>query len=302
MAITLSSDNFRRTYYAPCCSTTTLFCIFIYITILGLPFLLANYQKNIWRGNYEVFDPESEIQFKGGMYLVLGPNQSDNLNTFKTLKESNAGISSPSYEMSYNSIPTTSNDIRINIKVYQATKIATPNSEFIYLFFKYKSSKLKGLDFTDVIRLPINIDSGANHLTIYGNLFIDQKELYDYDKSSSYTFDSSTFFLSNFNSIFKTYDDRSTKVFNIGVKSNVYTKSIGLNGFEVDIILSRDLISIRTFPTISDLLRNTWGTYLAFFIPISIFFRLIFRESLRYKLFDTTSSLKLGDDEIYKVF
>lgn len=303
MPITLASEPFRRTYYSTLCSTTTLFCILIYLCVFIIPFILSNYQKNIWRGNFEVVDSDSELKFTGNLYFLGGPDPSHQVSTFKTLKLPGASAAGPSYDLSYNSMKTPSDDIVINLKVYHQTPLTSSVSEFIYLFMKYTSNTIKGLQFTDLIRIPVTFTPTANSVTIYGTIFLEQSDLYNAEKASSYSFDSTATFISSSYNIFKTFNERSKKTFKLAVRSQSFSRRVALEGFyEANIILNRENLPVRAYPTISSVLRNSWPTYLAFFIPIAMFFRLILRESLKYRLFSSTSSIKVGDDEIYRVF
>lgn len=302
MPITLASEPFRRTYYSPLCSTTTLFCVVIYLCVFIIPFILSNYQKNIWRGNFELIDEDSELKFTGNLYFLGGAQQDQQVSTFKTLKLAGATNPGPSYELSYNSIKTASDDIVITLKVYSKTAQTASVSEFLYLFLNYTSNTIKGLQFTDLIRVPVTFTPEANSVTIFGTVFLEQTDPYNAEKASTYSFDATKTFISSAYNIFKAFTERSKKNFKLAVRSQSFARKVALDGYsEVKVILNREHQPIRAYPTISSVLRNSWPTYLAFFIPVAIFFRLILRESLKYRLFSSTSSIKVGDDEIYRV-
>lgn len=298
----IAEDPYRRTYHARCCSTAAWCCIITYIVIFILPFLMSNYQKNLWRGNYEVYDTDGIIDFEGNVVLIAGPDKE-----FSTMKEFAGGRAS--YNR-FGSVQVTTEawsaeDENLNVKVRIIGSDFNSFSGYLYMFVRYESNLLYKLSFEDLLRFPVSVEkNGLNVQYTIGEISMVQNDLYRIDNAvgGNYKLNSSQFYLdSNFN-ILSTYNNRLNKDFHLDSTQSSYKSSSPFDGFEINLQLFRGMSKIRREPTISDVLRNSWPTYLAFFIPIALFLRYILKEAYQYQLFPTTVSIKCGETMMHKLF
>ena len=103
-------------------------------------------------------------------------------------------------------------------------------------------------------------------------------------------------------SIYEANLERANKNFYLAVESQSFDSQVAGKFYEVEVKLYRALSRIRRTPTISDVIRNAWPVYLGLFIPICICLRFVMKESFQYQLFQTSTSIKIGETEIHRVF
>lgn len=288
-------DHFRRTYFAPCCSLTSLFCLVCYLVIFILPFFLANFQKSIWKTkDFNRYDFDSKITFNSNVVMVK--DEKFQFSTIKNLEATKEESSKPFVFTSDLNLDKSSDKIHLKLKVYDKDLTSEGFKGYFYMFLKYKAEAPYTMAFVDVIRMPVNIKPNKNSIQIRGTVRLDQDKPYQYDKVAEYQKDSEKFFLENDFNIAKTYLNRRDNNFKLVPRTTTLAKKTDFEGYEIEVQLSREFSIFYRNPTVSDILRSAWPVYLAFFIPVVLFIKALMREAFQYHLFKTHSRVRCGLD------
>lgn len=298
MALIITQNTYRRTFYSSCCSTATWFCVIVYILIFLLPFLLSNIQHNLWRARYEMQDV-GKINFQGNVALIAN-NQGYSIFDQFLPTLSTAQFSAATLVSEVGS--TDSNSIKFTLRVLTSN----PNfSGDLFLFVSYNSNStdLKYLNFTDVVSIPLTVTPTANSVKVSGSYFLDQRSQYNISEAVALRYAKDAFeSYKNTRNIFEVNNMMTTQAFRMGAKTVFYSTQSNFKGFEVTVRLDRTFKRIKVSPSVASVIRNSWPVYLGLFIPIALFLRFLMGQAFIYKLFPTTNNVKFADTEIHRIF
>lgn len=300
---TIAEKAYKRKYHSNCCSTATYFCVFIYFLIFTVPFLLANFQKNLWRIDNSISDGGTLV-FENKVIVVTSEKKS-----YSTLDQFKKDWSEDRYHAAeYESLLQTDSDTDINFRVKFYPTTSTGLTGHLYFFLNYQSPATGDfrLKFNNMLRIPFQLNNSAlNKLTIVGEVTVSQKDIYtisDYTLGK-YSIDAWKAFEDNSESLEIAYQTASKGNFSMKPKTRSYFSITSpRQAVEIEVRLRKKQWTISMTNNIAALLRNGWYLYLAFFIPVYYLLRMFMREVFRFQLFSPSITLEIGELELRAVY